>query len=697
MPAAFLATGIAASADTASPFAALSYTLPADTKAGDLLIACYGGKPYDTVPSTPSGYTARSGGANGTTAMGSGAGSVYAVAFTKTHSGSESNPSSTFSAQYSPGVRAMVALRDPDTTAWTVTSCKGSDSTATGTGFSATGDATLGYSVGDVVVVLLVHNDDSSSSSSFGLSITGCTLGTVTQRLTGTLTTATGNDARMYVLTATVTAGTATAAPVVTATTGSGDADGQAVFLCCRSDAKAIRPPERLTANQRTGTDTLSDTTGFSTDSQTTVASSTAYARTGSRSLELTAINNYDVGCYTDGLFPVSPGETCTISGWMRKAAAVASGHGLWSYLNIYWLKDDLTASATASSWTGTVEATDTWQQVTADFTVPSDARFAYLYAVNQNSISSGDKFYWDDFSVLMPPVPITGSITLGGSTAWTAEATGSITLGGEAEAEEGGVPTPATATGSLTLGATAAAVVTATATGSLTLGGSAAWVVPQASGGLTLSVTVAAAARATAAGSITLDGSGHAQASALASGSIALAGYSSAAESLGVTGSLALSGAATVSTLAVASGSVTLAGSTTGGASATSTGSLTLGGTAAASAAGSLLATVSLSGLVDAAAAVATQGLIDLIGDATATATPTASGLLDLSGDVEVATLPGIMQQASAAVATLTAVRVIAPTVLGIDAAAPALAPASAVTATMTGTTTTTATIERS
>lgn len=231
------ATGITASSDTTSPFANLSYTLPTGHTTNDLLIAFYGGKPYNTVPSTPADYTAQSGGANGSTGMGAGTGSVYAVAFTKIHDGSESNPASTFSAQYSPGIRAMVKATDSSGLGtWLVASCKGSDATATSTTFSATGDATLALQPGDWLVALYVHNDDSSSSSSFALSVPGCTLDTVTQRLTGTLTTATGNDGRMYVVTAEVLSGTASGAPTATCTTGSGDSDGQVVFLL-------VRPP----------------------------------------------------------------------------------------------------------------------------------------------------------------------------------------------------------------------------------------------------------------------------------------------------------------------------------------------------------------------------------------------------------------------------------------------------------------------
>jgi hypothetical protein len=59
-------TDIAAASDTSSPYGNLTYSLPANTQTGDLLIALYGGKPYNTVPSTPADWSARSGGANGT-------------------------------------------------------------------------------------------------------------------------------------------------------------------------------------------------------------------------------------------------------------------------------------------------------------------------------------------------------------------------------------------------------------------------------------------------------------------------------------------------------------------------------------------------------------------------------------------------------------------------------------------------------
>lgn len=237
-------TGYSAAADTAAPFASLTYTLPTGHTTNDLLVAFYAGKPYNTVPGTPTDYTARSGAADGTTAMGNGTGSTYSVAFTKEHTGSESNPSSTFSAQYSPGMTAMLAATsDAGVSGWTVTSTDGSDTTATGTGFSATGGATLTLTTGDYVIVMAGGPDNGATPSSITISVPGCTLDTVVVHGTP-LSTATGNDGWMYVATALVLSGTSSGAPTTTATVGSGDSSGHAVFL-------AVTEP---VSNDKTGT-----------------------------------------------------------------------------------------------------------------------------------------------------------------------------------------------------------------------------------------------------------------------------------------------------------------------------------------------------------------------------------------------------------------------------------------------------------
>lgn len=231
------ATGLTATADTATPFANITFTLPANTQTDDLLIAVYGGKPFNTVPGDPvsgNAYTQAASIANGSIASGVGSGSVFAEIWHKTHDGTEGNPTSTMPAQYSPAMTAMLALRKTVPGLWTVESTTAIDANAAGTTYSATAAATLRFAPGDWVIASYVHNDDSSANSAFNISIPGCTVDQITQRLTGTLTTGTGNDGRMYVVTGRITSGIATDVAVISATTGNNDSDGASIILLVR-------------------------------------------------------------------------------------------------------------------------------------------------------------------------------------------------------------------------------------------------------------------------------------------------------------------------------------------------------------------------------------------------------------------------------------------------------------------------------
>lgn len=228
------ATGLTSATDTASPFANIGFTLPSGTQSGDLLLAFYGGKPFGTIPNAPvSGvsYSSTSATNNGTTATGAGSGSVYASIWYKIHTGTEGNPSSTVGAQYTPAMSAMIAMRSTISSSWGIESTTATDATNTGTSYSATAATTLRFSPNDWIVVSYVHNDDSSTDTTFGISIPGCTVDSITQRLTGTLETATGDDGRMYVVTARIVSGIATGAATVSCTTGNNDSDGASVIL----------------------------------------------------------------------------------------------------------------------------------------------------------------------------------------------------------------------------------------------------------------------------------------------------------------------------------------------------------------------------------------------------------------------------------------------------------------------------------
>lgn len=233
------ATGITAATDTIAAFADIAWTLPAGTATNDLLLAFYGGKPFGSNPAAPNAgeYVSVNTITNGSTANAAGAGSVRATIWSRTHDGSEGNPTATIAAAYDPGISAMIALRKSNPGAWITTSTTAIDATSTSTTYSATGAATLDFNPGDWIVASLVGNDDSSNFSAWAISIAGCTLSAVTQRLTGTTTTATGLDGRMNVITAQILTGKATGAPVITATTGNADSDGASIIMLVREPA----------------------------------------------------------------------------------------------------------------------------------------------------------------------------------------------------------------------------------------------------------------------------------------------------------------------------------------------------------------------------------------------------------------------------------------------------------------------------
>lgn len=230
------ATGLTAAADVTTPFATLTYTLPTGHTTGDLLVAIYAGKPFNTQPSTPTDYTSIVDVASGTTAMGNGTGSVRLRVFQKTHDGTEANPTSTFTAQYSPGMVAMLAASKTPPGAWVVDA---TTATAETTSVALTGAAQLAYTRNDEVVVVIAHRDNDATETNPVITVPGCTVGAVTQQLAST-TTATGNDGELYVYRAQITSGTASGAPQFAATVAASEGWVAAAFLRIAEPAGAV-------------------------------------------------------------------------------------------------------------------------------------------------------------------------------------------------------------------------------------------------------------------------------------------------------------------------------------------------------------------------------------------------------------------------------------------------------------------------
>lgn len=218
------ATGLTAGTSTA-----LTWTLPTGHTVGDLLVAIYGGKPYTSTSGSPTDYVSAGSVASGARANSNGSGSTRAQVFTKTHDGTESNPTATLTASPSPSMVAMLAASKTEPGAWLIASTTGADTTLTGTAISATGADSLTVRAGERVMIVSVGNDNLETESGAALAIGAATF-TITEVLAANAT-STGNDGSMAVYDCLVTAG-GTGEPVFTATSGrSGNSERAVVFL----------------------------------------------------------------------------------------------------------------------------------------------------------------------------------------------------------------------------------------------------------------------------------------------------------------------------------------------------------------------------------------------------------------------------------------------------------------------------------
>lgn len=220
---------------TANTVVAVTWTLPGNLAANDLILACYAGKPFNATfgaTNPPQGYTALGSAVNSNVANGVGVGSNHGVAYWKVHNGAEgATMTGTLGVAPSPSMAAVAGFRsDRGGTAWSVQTTVGSDVVVTGTTFSALGSASLVFYPGQMLVVAAATPDDSGTPSAWAVTASGITFGTAAQVL-GTAITATGNDGALQVIRFPVTAGIGTVTPTFTMTAASGDSNGVAVFM----------------------------------------------------------------------------------------------------------------------------------------------------------------------------------------------------------------------------------------------------------------------------------------------------------------------------------------------------------------------------------------------------------------------------------------------------------------------------------
>ena len=181
--------------------------------------------------------------------------------------------------------------------------------------------------------------------------------------------------------------------------------------------AQASKVGNLLTLNQATGTDTLSDTTGFYLGGNgSSLASSATYAWQGTRSASYVAggtasayMNLHHNGSPAGSLMAVTPGLTYTGVAMLRASAADTLRMELWWY-------NSGGASIGSSTGASITASTSAWTRATVSAAAPAGAAYAQL-SVHRQSGTAGSTVYGDGFGLWLgaggdwqlPGVPITG------------------------------------------------------------------------------------------------------------------------------------------------------------------------------------------------------------------------------------------------------------------------------------------------
>ena len=290
---AFAAVAFGTSGAVATGSTSLSVPYPASIAAGDLLVLAVGNKYPANAPTTPAGWTlvtnAQAIGGLGT--AGNDRGQIYATVFVKQAVGTESGNLTVSVTGANTSMGRIFRYTKAAGAAWDYAATNGSDATA-GTDWSVTGATDPGITSGDVVVVVSSANGNVVTSwAAETVSATGATFTTHTERQDSSSNT--GNDMLLVVSDHTVTAGTASAAPVFTMTgTGSPSANsptGPSVFLRLREVLPAVVSVNRLNADPTTAA-TVSWTVTFSVSVTGVDATAFALAASGLSGAYITTV-----------------------------------------------------------------------------------------------------------------------------------------------------------------------------------------------------------------------------------------------------------------------------------------------------------------------------------------------------------------------------------------------------------------------
>ena len=200
-------------------------TIHASAATGDMMLCRIGSKPYNGTNGMPAGWTSLGTFADGTVDSGGGTGSVLVEVFWKEHDGSETDPTVT-NASSTVSVASIFVWRKGATETWETPVGDGGGDTTEDTSFSATIQSHVSVTAGDVVDFFYALRDNSTMTVPT-ITQAGVTFDTVVEMPAIQANTVLGHDQGQDGGYRVATAGTSTAAAVITGThstneTGSG-------------------------------------------------------------------------------------------------------------------------------------------------------------------------------------------------------------------------------------------------------------------------------------------------------------------------------------------------------------------------------------------------------------------------------------------------------------------------------------------
>jgi hypothetical protein len=195
----------------------LTPAIPAGTTAGDMMLCFVAGKEYNSVQTMNQNWVTLGFATDGTVASDTDLGSIRVTAFYKIHTGAETNPTVTGTANEAVGA-VIIVFQKAAGVFWGVPVGAGGGDNTAGTGFSVTASSNFGITTNDMVVGYAGIRSDAGTQSAISITATGVTMGTFTESPTNDLVNTNRDQMAMSGGYRLATAGTSTAAPVYAST-----------------------------------------------------------------------------------------------------------------------------------------------------------------------------------------------------------------------------------------------------------------------------------------------------------------------------------------------------------------------------------------------------------------------------------------------------------------------------------------------